>query len=105
MYPRFAFDTNSRIQTMQASPNNPTAFADAAEMWNKRFSDDGYLFGTEPNVWLREHSSQWKAGQRVLCVADGETTPLRLPMPQKCGISGSRTTATCSAPRTAYSTF
>jgi len=29
----------------------------AAEMWNKRFSDDGYLFGTEPNVWLREHSN------------------------------------------------
>jgi len=56
---------------MQASPNNPTAFADAAEMWNKRFSDEGYLFGTEPNVWLREHSSQWKAGHRVLCVADG----------------------------------
>ena len=62
----------SRIQTMQASPNHATAFADAAEMWNKRFSDDGYLFGTEPNVWLREHSSQWKAGHRVLCVADGE---------------------------------
>jgi len=39
---------------MQAGPNNPTAFADAAEMRNQRFSDDGYLFGTEPNVWLRK---------------------------------------------------
>ena len=56
---------------MQSSPNNQGAFADAAEVWNKRFSDESYLFGTEPNIWLREHASHWKAGQRVLCVADG----------------------------------
>jgi len=62
----------SKIQSMQSSPTNPTAFADAAEMWNQRFSDESYLFGTEPNVWLREHASRWKAGHRVLCVADGE---------------------------------
>src|ERR1035437_3710023 len=57
---------------MQSSSSDKPAFADAAEMWNKRFSDDSYLFGTEPNVWLREHASQWKAGHKVLCVADGE---------------------------------
>jgi len=45
---------NPSIQTMQAGPNNPTAFADAAEMRHECFSDDGYLFGTEPNVWLRK---------------------------------------------------
>jgi len=47
-------------------------FADPAGTWNKRFAADGYLFGTEPNVWLREQAGLWSAGQRVLCVADGE---------------------------------
>jgi 2-polyprenyl-3-methyl-5-hydroxy-6-metoxy-1,4-benzoquinol methylase len=47
-------------------------FADPAGTWNKRFAADGYLFGTEPNTWLREHAGVWSSGQRVLCVADGE---------------------------------
>ncbi len=56
------------------NPKSPaqSTFADAAEMWNKRFSEEGYLFGTEPNAWLREHGGIWQDGQRVLCVADGE---------------------------------
>jgi 2-polyprenyl-3-methyl-5-hydroxy-6-metoxy-1,4-benzoquinol methylase len=48
------------------------AFPDAAETWNKRFRTDEFIFGTEPNEWLREHASVWRPGQRVLCVADGE---------------------------------
>jgi cyclopropane fatty-acyl-phospholipid synthase-like methyltransferase len=47
-------------------------FDDPAGTWNRRFSESGYLFGTEPNGWLREHAHLWQAGQRVLCVADGE---------------------------------
>jgi SAM-dependent methyltransferase len=47
-------------------------FANPAETWNRRFGEDDYLFGTEPNEWLREHAGVWPAGQRVLCVADGE---------------------------------
>jgi SAM-dependent methyltransferase len=47
-------------------------FDDPAGTWNRRFSQPGYLFGTEPNGWLRDHSNVWQAGQRVLCVADGE---------------------------------
>ncbi len=50
----------------------PPAYADAAETWNRRFAGDDYLFGTEPNAWLREHAGVWQPGQRVLCVADGE---------------------------------
>lgn len=50
----------------------PPAFADAAQTWNRRFAGDEYLFGTEPNAWLREHAGVWAPGQRVLCVADGE---------------------------------
>lgn len=53
-------------------PSNTPAFADAAGTWDRRFSEAGYLFGTEPNAWLREHAGMWHAGQRVLCVADGE---------------------------------
>ncbi|MHB1122064.1 MAG: SAM-dependent methyltransferase [Ramlibacter sp.] len=49
-----------------------TAFTDAAETWNRRFQTDEYLFGTEPNVWLREHRGLLQPGQRVLSVADGE---------------------------------
>ena len=49
-----------------------TGFNDPAGTWNQRFAADGYLFGTEPNAWLREHAGAWQPGQRVLCVADGE---------------------------------
>ncbi|HWI80568.1 class I SAM-dependent methyltransferase [Ramlibacter sp.] len=52
--------------------SNPTAFTDAAQTWNRRFEADGYLFGTEPNAWLREHAGLLRRGQRVLSVADGE---------------------------------
>lgn len=54
------------------SSSTPPAFADAAQTWNKRFTSDDFIFGTEPNAWLREHASVWQRGQRVLCVADGE---------------------------------
>ena len=50
----------------------PPAFADAAQTWNRRFAGDDYLFGTQPNAWLRECAGVWTPGQRVLCVADGE---------------------------------
>ncbi len=52
--------------------STPPPFADAAGTWNRRFSEEGYLFGSEPNEWLREHAAPWRPGQRVLCVADGE---------------------------------
>jgi SAM-dependent methyltransferase len=54
------------------SPAKDGGFADPAGTWNKRFAADGYLFGTEPNAWLRDNAGVWKPGQRVLCVADGE---------------------------------
>jgi SAM-dependent methyltransferase len=50
------------------------AFEDAALMWNRRFegAGSGLLFGTEPNTWLTQQSHLWRAGERVLSVADGE---------------------------------
>jgi SAM-dependent methyltransferase len=51
---------------------SPSAFDDPAGMWNRRFAEAGYLFGTEPNAWLHDHAFLWEAGERVLSVADGE---------------------------------
>ena len=47
-------------------------FADPAGAWSRRFAGNDYLFGFEPNAWLREHASVWSPGDRVPCVADGE---------------------------------
>lgn len=47
-------------------------FSDPLGTWNRRFEAEGFLFGTEPNTWLREHAGVWKPGARVLSVADGE---------------------------------
>lgn len=54
------------------STTPPPPFADPTGTWNRRFAEDDFLFGTEPNAWLREHASIWSPGDRVLCVADGE---------------------------------
>jgi len=54
---------------------NPPAsphFSDPAGTWNRRFEAPGFVFGTEPNAWLRDHAAHWQEGQQVLCVADGE---------------------------------
>ena len=55
-----------------SDPASSPAFSDPAGTWNRRFSEAGYLFGTEPNGWLHAHADVWHAGQRVLSVADGE---------------------------------
>jgi SAM-dependent methyltransferase len=48
------------------------SFPDAAGTWNRRFEADGYIFGTEPNAYLRQHAPLWQPDSRVLSVADGE---------------------------------
>ncbi|MBL0089478.1 MAG: class I SAM-dependent methyltransferase [Ideonella sp.] len=47
-------------------------FADAAATWNKRFEGDGFIFGQEPNEYLRAQAGGLPPGGRALCVADGE---------------------------------
>ncbi|MFA7324090.1 MAG: class I SAM-dependent methyltransferase [Candidatus Nanopelagicales bacterium] len=42
------------------------------QMWDTRFSQDAYLFGTEPNDFLTRHAHLITPGGRVLAVADGE---------------------------------
>lgn len=45
--------------------------ADAGR-WNRRFEGDDFVFGTEPNQWLRGHVGTFPYRSRILCVADGE---------------------------------
>lgn len=40
--------------------------------WDERYADSEYLFGTEPNDFLKSVSGRLPAGSRVLCLADGE---------------------------------
>lgn len=39
--------------------------------WEQRYGADGYVFGTEPNDFLREHVGDLPTGA-VLCLAEGE---------------------------------
>ena len=63
---------------MMGSSDHPTeqpkvtSLADATATWNSRFQESAYLFGAEPNAYLRRHAGLWQPGQRVLSVADGE---------------------------------
>jgi cyclopropane fatty-acyl-phospholipid synthase-like methyltransferase len=40
--------------------------------WNDRFSAPGYLFGTEPNAFLKGEAHRLKPGAKALSIADGE---------------------------------
>ena len=38
-------------------------------MWEERFAQDGYLFGTEPVPFLSKHADLFEAGKSVLSIA------------------------------------
>jgi SAM-dependent methyltransferase len=42
------------------------------ERWNRRFSAEDYVFGTEPNAFLASQKSRLAPGMTALSVADGE---------------------------------
>jgi len=42
------------------------------ERWETRFSSSGYLFGKEPNAFLKSQANRLRAGQTALSIADGE---------------------------------
>jgi len=43
-----------------------------SEFWNQRYAVEEYIFGTEPNAFLRAQAHHLIPGQKVLAVADGE---------------------------------
>ncbi|MEJ2623855.1 MAG: class I SAM-dependent methyltransferase [Pseudolabrys sp.] len=48
-------------------PNTPEF-----ERWQERFAAPGYLFGTAPNTFLKNHAHLLKKGEKALTIADGE---------------------------------
>ena len=52
--------------------NTSNPFPNAAATWNKRFEPAGFLFGTEPNEYLKAQAAHFPPSGRALCVADGE---------------------------------
>jgi hypothetical protein len=43
-----------------------------ADTWNQRFGADHYLYGTEPNAYLRSQGWRFDPGAEALVLADGE---------------------------------
>jgi hypothetical protein len=49
------------------------SFTDAQKFWDDRFNTEEFIFGTEPNKFLKEATLKYLSGDlNVLCVADGE---------------------------------
>lgn len=42
------------------------------ERWQQRFGEPGYLFGTQPNAFLKSQAALLRQGERALALADGE---------------------------------
>lgn len=42
------------------------------QFWNDKFSRDGYLYGTNPNAFIKSCESNFKKSQRFLCLGEGE---------------------------------
>lgn len=45
---------------------------DRNEQWNARYAQDAFLFGVEPNAFLKRQASLLRPGLRALAIADGE---------------------------------
>lgn len=41
-------------------------------MWDQRYAEPGFAYGTEPNDFLRAQADQLPPGGEVICLADGE---------------------------------
>jgi 2-polyprenyl-3-methyl-5-hydroxy-6-metoxy-1,4-benzoquinol methylase len=41
-------------------------------MWDERYSSNDYIYGKEPNDFLKQTVDLIKAGEKVLCIAEGE---------------------------------
>jgi len=42
------------------------------ELWNSKFSRDGFLYGTDANSFIKENTHLIEKGSRVLCLGEGE---------------------------------
>jgi len=42
------------------------------EFWNKKFSRDGFLYGTKVNQFIKDSYQSFNKSQKVLCLGEGE---------------------------------
>ena len=42
------------------------------QFWDDRYEEEGFAYGTEPNVFLQSFKMQFRPGQRALMICDGE---------------------------------
>ena len=42
------------------------------DFWNQRYEAEGYLFGREPNAFVKSQAHLFEPGRQVLSIADGE---------------------------------
>ena len=43
-----------------------------ADFWDERYKPEAYLYGDEPNDFLREHAGLFRPGDQILSLAEGE---------------------------------
>ena len=46
-------------------------WANPQKMWDERFAQPGFVYGDEPNAFLKEQAARWKAGTRLFVPGDG----------------------------------
>lgn len=71
-----AHHTQERKDHRRGSPRKETLVSPVTQlpsraMWEERYGTDEYVFGTEPNDFLRENVAELPVGN-VLCLAEGE---------------------------------
>ena len=59
-----------------------------ADFWNARYKTETYLYGAEPNDFLREHAGLFRPGDRVLSLAEGEGRNAVFLAEQGCSVRG-----------------
>ena len=43
-----------------------------AYRWDERYDQENFIFGTEPNDFLKQEAYRIPTGGKVLCLGDGE---------------------------------
>ncbi|MBP2158225.1 MULTISPECIES: cyclopropane-fatty-acyl-phospholipid synthase family protein [Asticcacaulis] len=59
-----------------------------ADFWDERYKQEAYLYGAEPNDFLREHAGLFGPGGRVLSLAEGEGRNAVFLAEQNCRVQG-----------------
>jgi SAM-dependent methyltransferase len=59
-----------------------------SNFWDERYKSDAYLYGAEPNDFLREHADLFRPGGRVLSLAEGEGRNAVFLAEQGCAVHG-----------------